>query len=121
MSFCSNCGTEYQEGRRFCSSSGQRISSDPATTASPVASSDTSTKVEENTIWESKPAGLKARAKGQFNATTYILTNLRLIIRTGLVRKKVEQIELIRVKDLELIHGLKDRSLGGRRYSHSIN
>jgi len=78
----------------------------------PVTSSETAAKVEENTIWEGKPAGLEARAKGQFNTTTYILTNLRLIIRTGLIRKKEEQIELIRIKDLELIQGLKDRSLG---------
>jgi uncharacterized membrane protein YdbT with pleckstrin-like domain len=50
--------------------------------------------------------------QAHLNATTYILTNLRLIIRTGMISKREEQIELIRIKDLELIQGLKDRALG---------
>jgi hypothetical protein len=72
------------------------------------------TSIRENIIWEGKPAGLRARVKNQarLNATTYILTNLRLIIRTGVISKREEQIELIRIKDLELIQGLKDRALG---------
>jgi hypothetical protein len=102
MPFCPSCGNECQEGSRFCSSCGQRIEGRPAAS------------VEENIIWEGKPAGLKARMKNQahLNATTYILTNLRLIIRTGVISKREEQIELIRIKDLELIQGLKDRALG---------
>jgi hypothetical protein len=68
--------------------------------------------IEEKTIWEGKPAGLKARCKGLLNTTTYVLTDLRLIIRTGMITKREEQIELIRIKDLQLVQGLKDRALG---------
>jgi len=109
MPFCPNCGHECQEGSKFCSTCGQRIEGKSVVSIElPQAS------IEESIIWEGKPAGLKARVKNQanLNATTYVLTNLRLIIRTGVIRKKEEQIELIRIKDLELIQGLKDRALG---------
>jgi len=108
MPFCENCGFEYLEGSRFCSSCGHRIG------AEPVTSPENQTSLEENILWEGKPAGFKARLKSSanLNATTFVLTNLRLIIRTGLLSKKEEQIELIRIKDLELIQGLKDRTLG---------
>ncbi|MGD0952654.1 MAG: PH domain-containing protein [Methanotrichaceae archaeon] len=108
MPFCENCGFEYLEGNRFCSSCGHRID------AEPITSTENQTSLEEKILWEGKPSGFKARLKGSanLNATTFVLTNLRLIIRTGLLSKKEEQIELIRIKDLELIQGLKDRTLG---------
>jgi hypothetical protein len=110
MPFCPNCGNECQEGSNFCSACGQRIEGKSDISKEPPQTS----LLEENIIWEGKPSGLKARMKEQahLNATTYILTNLRLIIRTGVISKREEQIELIRIKDLELIQGLKDRALG---------
>lgn len=109
MPFCPSCGNECQEGSKFCSACGQRIAGKPV-----KSNKINKTPIEENIIWKGKPDGLKARMKNQahLNATTYILTNLRLIVRTGVIGKREEQIELIRIKDLELIQGLKDRALG---------
>jgi hypothetical protein len=108
ISFCQNCGFEYKEESNFCPSCGQRVGAKPVV----PAVSNSSPQMEETTIWEGKPAGFKARCKGQLNTTTYTLTNLRLVFRTGMLSKKEEQIELIRIKDLQLIQGLKDRTLG---------
>ncbi len=109
MSFCPSCGNECQEESKFCSACGQRIEGKQA-----KSNKLPQTPIEENIIWKGKPARLKAMMKGQahLNATTYILTNLRLIVRTGVISKREEQIELIRIKDLELNQGLKDRALG---------
>jgi hypothetical protein len=109
MLFCPNCGHECQEGSEFCSACGQRIEGGSAISKGPNPA-----LFEEKVIWEGKPAGLKARVKTQvhLNPTTYILTNLRIIIRISMMRKREVQIELIRIKDLELIQGLKDRALG---------
>lgn len=84
MPFCESCGFEYQDGSRFCSSCGQRIGAEPARLP------ENQTSLEENILWEGKPAGFKARPKGSanLNTTTHVLTNLRLIIRTGLLSKK---------------------------------
>jgi len=108
MPFCSSCGSEYQEGAKFCSSCGQNIEGTPA-----VAPALTSQE-EEAVVWEGKPSGLKGKAleKANANTTTYVLTNHRLILKTGLVGKKEDQIDLTRIKDVRVSQGMKERAMG---------
>ncbi|MBT2293440.1 PH domain-containing protein [Paenibacillus albidus] len=69
---------------------------------------------QEIVLWEGKPAGLSDRFKGIFrlNTTTYTLTTQRIIIKTGLFGKNVEEIELLRVRDLSVVQSIPDRMLG---------
>ena len=108
MPFCSNCGAEYQEGVKFCSSCGQNLGETPSTDSESVP------QEEESVIWEGKPQGLKGRAleKAKANATTYILTDHRLILKKGLVGKKEDQIDLARIKDVRVKQGIKERAMG---------
>ena len=45
-------------------------------------------------------------------ATRYRLTTQRLFVQTGLVAKKLEEVELFRVKDVTLRQGVLDRLMG---------
>ena len=45
-------------------------------------------------------------------AVRYRLTTQRLFVQTGLVAKKLEEVELFRVKDVTLSQGMLDRMLG---------
>ena len=111
MPFCSNCGKEYTYGSKFCSNCEAKLEDITTASANPQPQMGTA---EEVTIWEGKPAGLTARLKDKvnLNSTTYILTNQRIIVKSGLIGKKQEEIELYRVKDIQVKQSLKDRALG---------
>lgn len=91
------------------------------------------TTQEESTIFELKPAYrahlgllvwggllalvgigliLLARAWYLVASTRYRLTTQRLFAQTGLIAKKLEEVELFRVKDVTLRQGVLDRLLG---------
>jgi len=53
-----------------------------------------------------------ALEKAKANPTTYILTNHRLVLKTGIVGKKEDQIDLFRVKDIRVAQGIKERAMG---------
>lgn len=117
MAFCTNCGVAHQEGMNFCGNCGLKIDatksgheSAPVPASSPVANSTH----EEVVLWEGKPSGISDRIKeaAHVNSTTYKVTNQRIIVRSGLIGKKVEEIELLGVKDISVEQSLGDRLLG---------
>ncbi len=130
MPFCTNCGTKYETGTKFCGSCGNRVEfkpeeaapapaapvapAAPAAPEAPVTPPAAPAPEAEKTLWEGKPSGLTARMldKAKLNATTFILTNQRIIVKSGLIAKKQDEIELVRVQDIQLRQDLKDRVLG---------
>lgn len=71
---------------------------------------------EELVLWEGKPAGISDRLKEKaklsvLNNTTYKITTQRLIIESGLIGKNVEEVELLRVKDLSVKQSIADKLL----------
>lgn len=112
MPFCNNCGTEYPAGGSFCSKCGSKVGAQVASDGGADVSS--LAHPEEKTLWEGKPAGLSARVKDQasINSTTYVVTSQRIIIKTGLIGKKEEDIDLHRIRDVKMIQSLGDRALG---------
>ncbi len=62
---------------------------------------------QEEVLWEGKPY-LKEIARN----TNYVVTNQRILITTGLLGRKEEQIDLARVKDIRMTQGLSDRIMG---------
>lgn len=112
MPFCPNCGKEQSAESKFCASCGKSLGtpSEPVASPSPTVASNN----EEKIIWEGKPSGLGERMKeaAHVNSTFYTITNQRIIIKTGLLGKKNEEIELVRVKDIKLTQSLKDRITG---------
>lgn len=61
-----------------------------------------------------KPASISDRLKGiiRLNTTTYTITSQRIMRKTGLIGKNVEEIELLRVRDLSVAQSIMDRMLG---------
>lgn len=121
MAFCVNCGAKNQEGSNFCANCGTRTNpiqdelpkSDSA--SEPAASSKPNPGyLSEITLWEGKPQGVSDRLKdvAHVNSTHYKVTNQRIIVRTGLIGKKIEEIELIGVKDISVTQSMADRILG---------
>ena len=99
--FCQNCGENNQIKAKFCQACGQKFDEMDV----PVKQQET------GIVWEGKPSGIRAKAKGPLNTTRYIMTNMRLMIKTGLIGHREDQIELIRIKDIEVAQSLKDRAL----------
>jgi uncharacterized membrane protein YdbT with pleckstrin-like domain len=69
---------------------------------------------QEVVLWKGKPASISDRLKGivRLNTTTYTITNQRIMVKTGLIGKNVEEIELLRVRDLSVAQSIMDRMLG---------
>ena len=113
MPFCSSCGTEYKNGSTFCASCGNKLDGVLINNTSSTNQGTSSNQIE-TLLWEGKPAGLRARLKdaAKLNSVEYKITNQRVLIKTGLIGKKQEQIDLFRIKDIRTIQGLKDRALG---------
>ncbi|WP_058303574.1 PH domain-containing protein [Gorillibacterium timonense] len=118
MAFCSNCGQELLPEVKFCSSCGTQVGgkeaqSDerdtPSYSSAPAPGSD-----EEAVLWEGKPADFEDRLKNMahLNTTDYTITNQRVIRKSGLIGKKVEEIELLRVKDLSIQQSVRERLFG---------
>ena len=109
MPFCPKCGDKYEGEVKFCPGCGSKIGEPTLASNSIAAAID-----EEKILWQGKQANLTARLKetANLNSTTYTLTNQRLIIKSGLIGKKEEQIDLVRIKDIMVKQSLKDRALG---------
>ncbi|WP_040949165.1 PH domain-containing protein [Gorillibacterium massiliense] len=117
MAFCYQCGKELLEGDKFCSGCGTQVDSaqrtaSPPSQAVPVAAQQKPD--EEIVLWEGKPADIEDRLKdiAHLNTTSYTVTNQRVIRKSGLIGKKVEEIELVRVKDLSIQQSIKERVFG---------
>lgn len=112
MSYCTACGAEYKQGAKFCGECGTSLNG--ALPPAPERQAAHRGPVQEIKLWEGKPAGIADRMKGLIglNTTDYKLTNQRIIVKTGLIGKNIEEIELLRVRDLSVTQSVMDRMLG---------
>lgn len=112
MPYCPECGGEFDAGARFCSGCGAQLQK---VSDSGQASSESGTRARrarraqdaEVTLWEGKPY-----MKELTRNIKYTLTSQRLIIQSGLLGRRQEQIDLGRVKDICLTQGVSDRMIG---------
>jgi hypothetical protein len=115
MPYCVNCGTSYLDGSKYCGNCGKQteVPDNPGGTSAPAAQVLHASRAEI-VLWEGKPSGLTDRMKevAHVNSTTYKVTNQRIIVKSGLIGKKTEEIELIGVKDISVEQSLADRLLG---------
>ncbi|WP_339266523.1 PH domain-containing protein [Paenibacillus sp. FSL R5-0470] len=112
MPYCTTCGSEYKQGAKFCGECGSSIDGTaPVTTRRPLANPNAT---QEVVLWKGKPASISDRLKGivRLNTTTYTITSQRIMVKTGLIGKNVEEIELLRVRDLSVAQSIMDRMLG---------
>ena len=107
LHYCPECGAEFDAGSKFCSECGAQLERVSASGRPSQSRSQPQAHQAEQVLWEGKPY-LKEVTRN----TTYTLTTQRLIIRTGLLGRSEEQIDLGRVKDIRLTQGLSDRMIG---------
>jgi hypothetical protein len=122
--FCTNCGTNLQEVAMTNGSAGSAAQAglpptpQPPSTAQaprgPLADDGLPVGVDldgepggERLLWQGRPGWPLSWINRIL--TRYRLTNERLIIEHGFVRKRVEQIDLFRVHDVEYRQGIMER------------
>lgn len=104
--FCVSCGTQHDGN--FCPSCGT-----PAP-AGPSGQTSEKKHYKEVTLWEGKPAGIGDKMKGavMLNPKIYKVTNQRIIILDGVLRKWQDEVELRRIKDISVRQSIPDRMFG---------
>jgi hypothetical protein len=138
MTICPNCQTPNDNDARFCTNCGTSLEDVPATNAAagtaanaglPPTPQPTSTEPTargpladdglpvgadldgepggERLLWTGRPGWPLSWINRIL--TRYKLTNERLIIEHGFVRKRVEQIDLFRVHDVDYRQGIMER------------
>ncbi|WP_025704822.1 PH domain-containing protein [Paenibacillus graminis] len=116
MPYCTSCGAEYKQGAKFCGECGANTTEDAAAPGRRTASGAApgSGSGPETTLWQGKPAGISDRLKGivRLNTTTFTITSQRIMVKTGLIGKDVEEIELLRVNDFSVAQSILQRILG---------
>ncbi|OWA36656.1 hypothetical protein B9G55_00815 [Saccharibacillus sp. O16] len=116
MIYCTNCGTASPDEANFCAKCGQPLhpASGGAEASRQSARAETPDPRTEKTLWEGKPSDLgdKIRSGLLMNNVHYKITSQRLIVTTGLVGKKSDEVELVRVKDVALEKTAMDRMMG---------
>jgi hypothetical protein len=134
MRICPNCQTQNDDDARFCTNCGTALDSPaPATEAAgvapppsgpepnsprgPLADDGLPVGVDldgqpggERLLWQGRPAWPLSWINRVL--TRYKLTNERLIIEHGFVRRRVEQIDLFRVHDVDYRQGIMERVFG---------
>ncbi|MEK3749221.1 PH domain-containing protein [Paenibacillus sp. FSL E2-8871] len=112
MPYCTTCGSEYKQGAKFCGECGSSIDGTAPVTTRRTSANQNAT--QEVVLWKGKPASISDRLKGivRLNTTTYTITSQRIMVKTGLIGKNVEEIELLRVRDLSVAQSIMDRMLG---------
>lgn len=113
MPYCTTCGAEYKQGAKFCGECGTSLDGTAPVTAHRPAV-DNNHVIQEVVLWKGKPAYISDRLKGivGLNTTSYTITSQRIMVKTGLIGKNVEEIELLRVRDLSVKQSIMDRMLG---------
>lgn len=100
---CTNCGQEAGSAN-YCPKCGVKIDQTPANaTHDPLD--------HEETLWEGKPSNIGDKLKWFFNSTRYTITNQRVIVRHGLLRKSIEEVDLRMVKDYRVRQSVGERIL----------
>ncbi|WP_172251477.1 PH domain-containing protein [Saccharibacillus deserti] len=116
MTYCTNCGAECPDDAKFCGKCGHALRGEtPAVDlAQRPAHSAVSDAQTEQTLWEGRPSDLgdQIRTGMLMNNVHYKLTSQRLLITTGLIGKKTEELELVRIKDVALEKTAMDRMMG---------
>lgn len=107
--FCQNCGSPVTGN--FCSNCGAKVSNPtPSPGATPQAT-PVQNVFEEVVLWEGQPAGIggKLKSAAKVNSVKYKITNQRVIISSGLIGKKEDEIELSRIKDYKVTQSIAER------------
>lgn len=103
MAYCEKCGAEYNSDAKFCPGCGTKIQ------GKNFEKQNGNSVTDEEILWEGKPASIGDKAKGAFNTETYTITNQRIIIKWGLIGKKQEEIELVRIDDVSVTQSIGER------------
>ncbi|WP_157764128.1 zinc ribbon domain-containing protein [Paenibacillus borealis] len=114
MPYCTACGAEYKQGAKFCGECGAGTEDHTPAAARRPAAGRVSGTSPETELWQGKPAGISDRLKGLIglNTTRYTITSQRIMVKSGLIGKDVEEIELLRVNDFSVTQSIPDRILG---------
>ncbi|MDO3409152.1 PH domain-containing protein [Saccharibacillus sp. CPCC 101409] len=112
MIYCTNCGAENPDESNFCGKCGKPLHG--GSQAQQQQRAETPDPKTEKTLWEGRPSDLgdQIRTGLLMNNVHYKLTSQRLIITTGLIGKKTEELELVRIKDVALERTVTDRMMG---------
>jgi hypothetical protein len=122
--FCTNCGTALEDtptSDTAASAAGQpptpQPTAAPPNARGPLADDGLPVGVDldgepggERLLWQGRPGWPLSWVNRIL--TRYKLTNERLIIEHGFVRKRVEQIDLFRVHDVDYRQGIMERVFG---------
>lgn len=116
MIYCTNCGAASPDDANFCGKCGKPLNAaaGSAEAARGQSRAETPDPRTETTLWEGKPSDLgdKIRSGLLMNNVHYKITSQRLIVTTGLIGKKSDELELVRVKDVALEKTAMDRMMG---------
>lgn len=71
-------------------------------------------QVRKSSCGRANPCGISDRFKGliRLNTTTYTITSQRIMVKTGLIGKDLEEVELLRVNDFSVAQSIPERLLG---------
>ncbi|QDH23632.1 PH domain-containing protein [Saccharibacillus brassicae] len=118
MIYCTNCGAPCPDDAKFCGKCGHALSGGAApgdiSRQAPSTAEENQSAGAEQTLWEGRPSDLgdQIRTGLLLNNVRYTITSQRLIVTTGLIGKKSEELELVRVKDITLEKTAMDRMMG---------
>ncbi|OWR29466.1 hypothetical protein CDO73_14830 [Saccharibacillus sp. O23] len=116
MIYCTNCGAASPDDANFCGKCGKPLNgaAGGAKASSGQSRAESPDPRTEKTLWEGKPSDLgdKIRSGLLMNNVHYKITSQRLIVTTGLIGKKSDELELVRVKDVALEKTAMDRMMG---------
>jgi len=116
MIYCTNCGASNADDANFCGKCGKPLQGEarPDASSRPPARAEQPDARTEKTLWEGRPSDLGDQIKTGLlmNNVRYKITSQRLIVTTGLVGKKSEEVELVRIKDIAMEKTVMDRMMG---------
>jgi hypothetical protein len=132
MIICPGCGTQNEDGSRFCKTCGQALSSaSSAATATatepalnkpivkgqmiaddglPVGQDLDGEPGGERILWTGRPRAPLSWLEAL--TTRYKLTNERLMVTRGFISKTIEETELYRVNDVSMKQSIMERMFG---------
>ena len=105
--FCPECGAAA-EGAKFCPECGTSLATEDE--AIPQAVQPQQADEEEREVWRGTPDPMLSPMAAR--TTTYVITNERIRVESGSLRKKVESMELFRVKDISVKKSITQRGRG---------
>lgn len=112
--FCPECGTATN-GAKFCPECGTSttVGTEPAADEAPaVASAAAIERADEGEreVWRGTPDPILSPVSAKTH--TYVITNERVKLESGAMRKRAESIELFRVRDISVKKSMTQRSRG---------